>query len=164
MQWNGDRNAGFSRADAATLYSPAITDPVYGYQAINVEAQRHTSTSLLNTMKRLIAVRKQYSVFGRGTIEFLRPRNEKVLAYTRGSEQHSILLVHNLASSAQPVELDLRRFRGAVPIEMLGRTRFPTIGETPYFLSLSPHASYWFRLDLKGTDHRPYYGIEDTAI
>jgi maltose alpha-D-glucosyltransferase/alpha-amylase len=164
MQWSGDRNAGFSKADAGKLYNPVITDPVYGYQAINVEAQRHTSTSLLNTMKRLIAVRKRYSVFGRGSIEFLRPRNEKVLAYIRTSEQHTILLVHNLASSAQPVELDLKRFRGAVPIEMLGETRFPAIGETPYFLSLSPYASYWFRLDLKGTDHGPYYGIEDTAI
>jgi maltose alpha-D-glucosyltransferase/alpha-amylase len=164
MQWNGDRNAGFSRADASRLYSPVITDSVYGYQALNVEAQRRTTTSLLNTMKRLIAIRKRYAVFGRGSIEFLRPANEKVLAYLRSYKQRTVLLVHNLADSAQPVELDLRRFQGSLPTEMLGGTRFPPIRETPYFLSLSPYASYWFRLDVKAADQDAYYGIERAAI
>jgi maltose alpha-D-glucosyltransferase/alpha-amylase len=147
MQWTGDRNAGFSRADPARLYSPPITDPVYGYQAINVEAQLRTQTSLLNWMRRLIRVRKQYPVFGRGDIQFLHPENKKVLAYVRrGGGQH-VLCVANLSRFSQPVEMDLREYNGWTPVELIGNTRFPRIGELPYFITLGPHGFFWFRLE-----------------
>jgi maltose alpha-D-glucosyltransferase/alpha-amylase len=146
MQWTGDRNAGFSRADAARLYSPVIMDPVYGYQAINVEAQLRDPSSLLNWMKRLIRIRKRYPVFGRGAIEFLHPENRKVLAYIRRDDQH-VLVVNNLSRFVQPVELDLRHYAGWTPVEIFGETRFPPIGELPYFLTLGPHGFYWFRLE-----------------
>ena len=163
MQWSRDRNAGFSAADEGTLYLPVITDPVYGYQAVNVAAQVRTPSSLLNTMKRLIAARRTSLAFGRGSIEFLRPRNPRVLAYVRRHARETLLVVANLAGSPQPVELDLRGLAGATPVEMLGRTRFPEIGTAPYFLSLGPHGFYWFRLERPDTgDER--YGIEDTAI
>jgi len=147
MQWNGDRNAGFSRADAARLYSPVIMDPVYGYQAINVEAQLRDSSSLLNWMKRLIRLRKNYPVFGRGEIEFLHPENHKVLAYIRQGEGQTVLVVNNLSRFVQPVELDLRHYDGWTPVEIFGETHFPRIGELPYFLTLAPHGFYWFRLE-----------------
>ncbi|PYR57446.1 MAG: maltose alpha-D-glucosyltransferase, partial [Acidobacteria bacterium] len=146
MQWTSDRNGGFSRTDPARLYAPPIMDPVYGYEAINVEAQERSAFSLLNWMKRLIGLRKQYRVFGRGTLEFLRSANRKVLAYVRRSGDELILCVANLARSVQPVELDLSAFKGMTPIEMLGLTEFPRIGELPYFLTLSPYSFYWFRL------------------
>ena len=148
MQWTGDRNAGFSRADAARLYAPLITDPVYGYTAVNVEAQERSPFSLLNWMKRMIALRKQHAVFGRGTIEFLAAQNRKVLAYVRQHQDDTVLCVANLSRSVQPVELDLSRFRGLVPVEMLGKTEFPRIGEQPYFLSLGAYSFNWFRLQL----------------
>jgi maltose alpha-D-glucosyltransferase/alpha-amylase len=147
MQWNGDRNAGFSRADAARLYSPVISDPVYGYQAINVEAQLRDSSSLLNWMKRLIQLRKNYPVFGRGAIEFLHPENRKVLPYIRKSEAQTVLVVNNLSRYVQPAELDLRHYAGWTPVEIIGETRFPPIGKLPYFLTLGPHGFYWFRLE-----------------
>jgi maltose alpha-D-glucosyltransferase/alpha-amylase len=147
MQWSGDRNAGFSRADAARLYSPVIMDPVYGYQAINVEAQQRDSSSLLNWMKRLIRLRKNYPVFGRGSIEFCHPENRKVLAYIRQGEGQTVLVVNNLSRFVQPVELDLRHYNGWTPVEIIGETRFPPIGELPYFLTLGPHGFYWFRLE-----------------
>jgi maltose alpha-D-glucosyltransferase/alpha-amylase len=147
MQWNGDRNAGFSRADAARLYSPVISDPVYGYQAINVEGQLRDSSSLLNWMKRLIRLRKNYPVFGRGTIEFLHPENRKVLPYIRKGEGQTVLVVNNLSRFVQPAELDLRHYAGWTPVEIIGETRFPPIGELPYFLTLGPHGFYWFRLE-----------------
>ncbi len=146
MQWTGDRNGGFSRADPARLYAPAIMDPVYGYQAINVEAQERAPYSLLNWMKRMIGLRKQFTVFGRGTIEFLPAQNRKVLAYVRAYDEDTVLCVANLARTVQPVELDLSRFKGMTPVEMLGLTEFPRIGELPYFLTLAPYAFYWFRL------------------
>jgi maltose alpha-D-glucosyltransferase/alpha-amylase len=146
MQWTGDRNGGFSRADPARLYAPAIMDPVYGFQAINVEAQERSAYSLLNWMKRMIGLRKQFQVFGRGTIEFLHPQNRKVLAYVRRYDEDTILCVANLGRSVQPTELDLSRFKGMTPVEMLGLTEFPRIGELPYFLTLSPYGFYWFRL------------------
>jgi maltose alpha-D-glucosyltransferase/alpha-amylase len=163
MQWSSDRNAGFSTADPAQLYLPVITDPVYGYQAVNVAAQQRTPSSLLNTMKRLIAVRKRHRAFGRGTIEFLRPRNQSVLAFVREHAGEAILVVANLSERSQPVELDLSAYPGAVPVELLGQTRFPAVQAAPYFLSLGPHGFYWFRLE------RPQrgpvrYGIEETAI
>ena len=147
MQWSGDRNAGFSRADPARLYSSVISDPVYGYQAINVEAQLRNPSSLLNWMKRLIRIRKNYPVFARGTIEFLHPANQKVLVYIRRDEQQCVLVVNNLSRFVQPVELDLRHYNGWMPVEIIGETHFPPIGELPYFLTLGPHGFYWFRLE-----------------
>jgi maltose alpha-D-glucosyltransferase/alpha-amylase len=163
MQWSANRNADFSTADEGRLYLPVINDPVYGYHAVNVAAQARTPSSLLNTMKRLIAVRKQSPAFGRGTIEFLRPRNQTVLAFLRRHQDETVLVVANLSERSQPVELDLPAYSGAVPFEMLGETRFPPVREAPYFLSLGPHGFYWFRLEQPG--RRPVrYGIEDSAI
>ncbi len=151
MQWSGDRNAGFSRADTAALYSPLIMDPLYGYQAVNVEAQLRSPSSLLNWTKRMIRARKRYPVFGRGSIEFLRPENRKVLAYLRSDGEQTVLVVANLSRFSQPVELDLQRFQGMSLVELIGEARFPVIREAPYFLSLGPHGFYWFRLE-KGAD------------
>jgi maltose alpha-D-glucosyltransferase/alpha-amylase len=163
MQWSRDRNAGFSTAPEERLYLPVITDPVYGYQAVNVAAQRSTPSSLLNTMRRLIATRKRSTAFGRGTIEFLKPRNTSVLAFTRELPEEKILVVANLSERSQPAELDLARYRGTIPFELLGETRFPPVGDRPYFLSLGPHGFYWFRLD-PATRAPRRYGIEGTAI
>ena len=146
MQWTSDRNGGFSRADPARLFAPPIMDSVYGFEAINVEAQERSPFSLLNWMKRMIGLRKQTQVFSRGSIEFLPARNRKVLAFVRTHKDETILCVANLARSVQPVELDLSRFKGMVPVEMLGTTEFPRIGELPYFLTLGAYAFYWFRL------------------
>ncbi|CAN5905384.1 maltose alpha-D-glucosyltransferase [soil metagenome] len=146
MQWTSDRNAGFSRSDPARLYLPPIMDPVYGYEALNAEQQSRNPGALLNWMKRIISVRKAHKAFGRGTLEFLHPGNRKVLAYLREHEDESILCVANLSRSAQPVELELSSFSGRVPVEMLGGTSFPPVGELPYFLTLPPHGFYWFRL------------------
>jgi maltose alpha-D-glucosyltransferase/alpha-amylase len=147
MQWSGDRNAGFSRADTAALYSPLVMDPLYGYQAVNVEAQLRSPSSLLNWTKRMVRVRKRYPVFGRGSIEFLCPENRKVLAYLRSDGVQTVLVVANLSRFSQPVELDLRRFQGMELVELIGDTRFPAIRAEPYFLSLGPHGFYWFRLE-----------------
>jgi maltose alpha-D-glucosyltransferase/alpha-amylase len=146
MQWTGDRNGGFSRADPARLYAPPIMDPVYGYQSINVEAQERSPFSLLNWMKRMIDIRKQHKVFGRGSIDFVSAHNRKVLVYVRKYLEDIVLCVANLARTVQPVELDLSRYRGMIPVEMLGQTEFPRIGELPYFLTLAPYSFYWFRL------------------
>jgi maltose alpha-D-glucosyltransferase/alpha-amylase len=146
MQWNGDRNAGFSRADVHALYTPLVADPVYGYQAVNVEAQQRVPGSLLNWMKRIIRVRKSYAVFGRGTQTFLRPENRRVLAYLREHQGVEILCVANLSRFAQYVELDLSRFAGRTPVELIGRVSFPKIGELPYLLTLGPHDFLWFEL------------------
>jgi maltose alpha-D-glucosyltransferase/alpha-amylase len=146
MQWTPDRNAGFSRADPQRLYLPPIMDAVYGYEAVNVEAQQREPASLLNWMKRLLAVRKTSQAFGRGKLSFLRPGNRKILAYLREHGDEAILCVANLGRSAQPVELDLARFKGRVPVEMMGRTPFPPIGELPYLLTLPACGFYWFRL------------------
>jgi maltose alpha-D-glucosyltransferase/alpha-amylase len=146
MQWSPDRNAGFSRADPQQLYLPPIMDPIYGFQAVNVEAQTRDRSSLLNWMKRMLQVRKSSQAFGRGAMRFIRPGNRKVLAYVREYGEDTILCVVNLARSAQPVELNLTEFKGAVPIELIGLTPFPPIGELPYLLTLPGHAFYWFRL------------------
>jgi maltose alpha-D-glucosyltransferase/alpha-amylase len=163
MQWTADRNAGFSTADPTQLFLPAITDPVYSYQVVNVEAQEKQPGSLLAAMKRLIATRKRASAFGRGDIAFLRPRNQSVLAFVRRHGDEALLVVANLSATAQPVELALAEYEGATPVEMLGGSRFPTIGRAPYFLSLGPYGFYWFRLERR---ERPptRYGIEETAI
>jgi maltose alpha-D-glucosyltransferase/alpha-amylase len=163
MQWTGDRNAGFSRADAARLYLPLIVDPVYGYQSINVEAQQRTPSSLLNWMKHLIAARKKTRVFGRGTLRFLRPANDSVLAHVREYEGETVLAVHNLSGAAQPVELDLRPWAGHTPIELLGETRFPPVREQPYFVSLAPYGYYWFRLQ-PPRQEQIFYGVEEITL
>jgi maltose alpha-D-glucosyltransferase / alpha-amylase len=146
MQWSSDRNGGFSRADPARLFAPPIQDPVYGFQAINVEAQERYPFSLLNWMKRMVALRRQHPVFGRGSIEFLGCPNRKVLAFLRRDDHEAILVVVNLSRNVQPAALDLGVFTGLMPIEMHGLTEFPRIGDQPYFLTLGPYASYWFTL------------------
>jgi maltose alpha-D-glucosyltransferase/alpha-amylase len=146
MQWTPDRNGGFSRADPARLYLPLISDTLYGYQTINVEAQERSPFSLLNWMKRLIQVRKQHRAFGRGTIEFLLPENPQVLAYIRELDDEAVLVVNNLANTAQAFRLDLSRFAGRVPVELLGRSEFHTIDQTPYPLTLAPYGFFWFSL------------------
>jgi maltose alpha-D-glucosyltransferase / alpha-amylase len=146
MQWSPDRNAGFSRADPARLYSAPISDPVYGFQAINVEAQLRDSSSLLHWMRNTIALRKLFRAFGRGTFEILPVHNRKVLAYVRRHQGDVILCVANVSRFAQPAELDLSAFEGYVPVEMLGYTEFPRVGKAPYFLTLGPYGFYWFEL------------------
>src|SRR5258708_28542807 len=146
MQWTPDRNGGFSRADPARLYAPTIMDPVYGYEAVNVEAQSRSLSSLLSATKRLITVRKSNLAFGRGTMTFIHPENRSVLAYVRQYQDDVILCVANLSRSAQATELDLSAFKERVPLEMLGRTRFPAIGELPYMITLAPYGFYWFQL------------------
>ncbi|HEX5270678.1 MAG TPA: maltose alpha-D-glucosyltransferase [Gemmataceae bacterium] len=147
MQWSGERNAGFSRANPQRLYFPVIIDPAYHYEAVNVEAQQNNPHSLLWWMKRLIALRRRYRAFGRGTLEFLYSENHKVLAFLRCYEDECILVVANLSRFAQAAELDLRAFAGSVPVEMLGRTAFPPVAEEPYRVTLGPHAFYWFTLE-----------------
>jgi maltose alpha-D-glucosyltransferase/alpha-amylase len=151
MQWNSDRNAGFSRCDPARLYLPVVMDPIYGYQTINVEAQLSDQSSLLNWTRNMIALRKLFQVFGRGSLSFLNPVNRKILAYLRvlerGDGSHeTVLCVANLSRFAQPVALDLSDHRGAEPVEMLGYVPFPTITEAPYVLTLAPYSFLWLEL------------------
>jgi maltose alpha-D-glucosyltransferase/alpha-amylase len=146
MQWTGDRNGGFSRADFAQLYAPPLMDPVYGFQAVNVEAQLRTPTSLLRWLRRFISLRKEHPVFGLGTYEPLEPSNMKIFAHVRSYEDDVMLCVHNLARSAQAVELDLSAYEGSTPVEIFGRSRFPRIGELPYLLTLGPRGFFWFQL------------------
>jgi maltose alpha-D-glucosyltransferase/alpha-amylase len=146
MQWTGGSSAGFSSAPPDRLYSPPIADPVYGAAAVNVEAQLHDRSSLLHWMHNMIRLRKQFRVFGRGSIEFLPAANRKILAFVRRWESDTVLCVANLSSHAQPVELDLSEFEGLAPVEMLGYTPFPAIGERPYVLTLGGYAFYWFEL------------------
>jgi len=146
MQWSGGWNAGFSSTDPERLYHPVVSNPVYGYQSVNVEAQKRNGHSLLNWMRRLIAVRRSTPVFGRGSIKFLLPANHRVLAYLRSFGDEQILCVSNLSNSAQSAELDLSAVAGAIPIEMFGGSVFPRIRELPYVLTLAPFGFYWFRL------------------
>jgi maltose alpha-D-glucosyltransferase/alpha-amylase len=146
MQWTPDRNGGFSRADFAQLYAPPLMDPVYGYQAVNVEAQLRTSSSLLRWMHRFISLRKEHPVFGFGTYEPIRPSNKRIFALIRRFEDDLVLCVHNVARTAQAVELDLSAFEGRHPVEMFGRSHFPRIGQLPYLLTLAPRGFYWFEL------------------
>jgi maltose alpha-D-glucosyltransferase/alpha-amylase len=146
MQWTGDRNGGFSRADFAQLYAPPLMDPVYGYQAVNVEAQLRHSTSLLRWLRRFIAVRKEHPVFGFGTYQAIETSNPRIFAHLREWEDDLVLCVHNMSKSAQAVELDLSAYQGRYPVEMFGRSRFPRIGELPYLLTLAPRGFYWFQL------------------
>jgi maltose alpha-D-glucosyltransferase/alpha-amylase len=146
MQWSADRNAGFSSADPQQLYLPAILDPVYGYQALNVEAQMRSSSSLLHWTRKMLAVRKQHPVFGMGTYDELGSSNPSVLAFVREFGDDKVLCVNNLSRFPQPVELDLRRFEGMVPVELTGLVHFPAVGELPYLLSLPGHGFMWFGL------------------
>src|SRR5690625_1056863 len=146
MQWSMDRNGGFSQANPQALYLPPIMDPVYGYQTINAEAQEADPSSLLNWMRRMIGVRKQHDAFGRGDFTMLYPSNRRVMVYIREDEEETILCVANLSRSAQAVELDLSDYRGHVPIEMIGQSRFPPIGDQPYTLTLSAYGTFWFLL------------------
>lgn len=146
MQWTGDRNAGFSQCDPSMLYQPVIMDPMYNYQAINVEAQTRSPTSLLNWLRRLIRVRKSTKVFGRGSMKFVKCSNPRIVAYVRSYEGEHVLVVNSLSRFAQPVELDLREYEGYVPVEMIGKQEFPTITSRPYFVTTAPHGFYWFQL------------------
>jgi maltose alpha-D-glucosyltransferase/alpha-amylase len=147
MQWTSDRNGGFSKADFAQLFLPPLMDPVYGYQAINVEAQLRHSTSLLRWTRRFIALRKEHPVFGLGGYKPLSPSNTRIFAHIRTYEDDVILCVHNMARSAQAVELDLSEYEGRYPVELYGGSRFPRIGELPYLLTLAPRGFFWFQLE-----------------
>ncbi|HZR37376.1 MAG TPA: putative maltokinase, partial [Nevskia sp.] len=151
MQWSYDRNGGFSRADPASLVLPPLMDPLYGYQATNVEAQARDPHSLLSWMRRMLGIRKQHQAFGRGTLKLIYPTNRRVLAYLReyapdNGHAETILCVANVSRSAQPVELDLSAYEGRVPVEMIGGSAFPPIGKLPYLLTLPQHGFYWFLL------------------
>ncbi|MGA8208515.1 MAG: maltose alpha-D-glucosyltransferase [Candidatus Dormiibacterota bacterium] len=147
MQWNGDRNAGFSRADFAQLYLPPLMDPLYGYQACNVEQQERAETSLLQWLRRFIRIRQAHPVFGRGQFELVQVSNPSIFGFVRSSETETILCVNNLSRFAQPVNLDLRLFAGMTPVELIGRVPFPTVGAEPYPLTLGPHGFYWLHLE-----------------
>jgi maltose alpha-D-glucosyltransferase / alpha-amylase len=155
MQWSPDRNGGFSRCDPARLYAPLIMDPVYGYEAVNVEAQSRSLSSLLSATRRLISVRKSTLAFGRGSMTFIRPTNRAVLAYVRQYKDEVILCVANLSRAAQATELDLSPWKDRIPLEMLGRTRFPAIGELPYMITLAPYGFYWFQLQERDKSELP---------
>jgi maltose alpha-D-glucosyltransferase/alpha-amylase len=162
MQWTGDRNAGFSRANPSSLYQPVSLDPSYHYQAINVETQAASPHSLLSYLRRLIRVRKQNPVFGRGGLTFVPCANHRVVAYIRALGENVVLLVHNLSRYAQPAELDLSEFEGAVPVELMGNHPFPRIGRLPYFITLNGYASYAFRLQRAGGDAADGPGAPNT--
>jgi maltose alpha-D-glucosyltransferase/alpha-amylase len=146
MQWTGDRNGGFSRADFAQLFLPPLMDPVYGFQAVNIEAQLRTPASLLRWLRRFIGLRKEHPVFGLGSYQALTPSNPRIFAHIRRYEDDIVMCVHNLARTAQAVELDLSAYAGHYPVEMVGHTRFPRIGELPYLLTLHPRGFFWFLL------------------
>ncbi len=146
MQWTGDRNAGFSRAKPSALYQPLILDPIYNYQAVNVEAQQQVPTSQLNWLRKLIQVRRSTKVFGRGSLEFLLHGNRRVVAYVRRQQEQIVLVVNNLSRFAQAVELDLGSYEGRIPIEMAGKSTFPSIGDRPYAITLGPYGFYWLDL------------------
>ncbi|GAC1527091.1 MAG: maltose alpha-D-glucosyltransferase [Vulcanimicrobiaceae bacterium] len=161
MQWSIDRNGGFSRADPARLYLPPVMDSVYGFQGVNVETQGHSPSSLVNWLRKLIAVRRGYKVFGRGTLRFLAPANRKVIAYLRELDDERVLCVANLSHTAQQVALDLSAFTGSVPVEMIGWSPFQTIGEDRYLLTLPGHGFFWFLLS--DIAQAPIWGPETNA-
>jgi maltose alpha-D-glucosyltransferase / alpha-amylase len=155
MQWNSDRNAGFSRANPAMLYSPVIMDPVWGYQAVNVEAEESDPSSFMNWMRNMIALRKLFTVFGRGTLRFFTPANRKILAYLRAVDGQQVLCVTNLSRYAQPVDLDLSELAGMTPVEMLGYVEFPAITREPYRLTLGPYGFFWLEIHGPGEEVAP---------
>ena len=146
MQWSNDRNAGFSKADAARLYAPLIIDPLYGYEAVNVEAQKRIPYSLFNWMKRMIAIRKEHRAFGHGSLELVATGNRSVLAYLRIFHDEILLIVNNLSRNPEVTHLDIKTYQGYTPIELEGKTAFPVIENAPYVLTLAPYGFYWFRL------------------
>jgi maltose alpha-D-glucosyltransferase/alpha-amylase len=146
MQWTGDRNAGFSRADFAQLYLPVLLDPVYGFQAVNVEAQLRNSNSFVQWFKRILQVRKEHAVFGEGSFQALHPDNPAIFGYIRKHNEDIVLCVNNLSGRAQAAELDLSAYATMHPVELMGRERFPQIGQLPYLLTFGPHSFYWFQL------------------
>jgi maltose alpha-D-glucosyltransferase/alpha-amylase len=150
MQWTGDRNSGFSRADPSRLFQPILLDPMYHYQAVNIEAQQRSPYSLLNWLRRLTQVRKENKVFSRGSLDFIPCRNQAIVAFLREYDGETVLAVNNLSRHVQPAELDLSVYRDYTPAEMIGNVRFPAIGELPYFLTLAPYGFYWFRLESAG--------------
>ncbi len=152
MQWSPDRNGGFSRSDPARLFLPAIQDPIYGFDAVNVEAQLRSQSSLLNWTRRMIAIRRNHKAFGRGTLRFLYPANRKVLAYVRCTDDECVLCVVNLSRSPQAVELDLSEYKGATPTEMSGGAAFPPVGDLPYLLTMPAYGFYWFDLTTAPVD------------
>jgi hypothetical protein len=156
MQWDSTANGGFSTADPASLYAPAISDPVYGYQAVNVEEQRKNPSSLLGWTRNMIGLRKLFSVFGRGTLRFLKPANRKVIAYLRQLGDESVLCVANLSRFAQPVLLDLPEYEGYTPMEVFGYAAFPSITAQPYSLSLAPYSFLWFELQAAAGTSAPH--------
>ena len=166
MQWSPDRNAGFSTAVPQRLYLPTIQDPVHGYQAVNVEAQSQDPSSLLNWMRRMVAVRGQHAVFGRGEMVLLYPRNRRVLAYVRQTGEPgagaAVLCVANLSRQAQAVEIDLSPWTGRVPIEMTGRAAFPPVGELPYLITLPAYGFYWF--ELAGAEEAPNWHVPAVPV
>ena len=167
MQWSPDRNGGFSRANPQQLYLPTVQDPVYGFEAVNVEAQLENAGSLLSWMRRMIRIRRRHAAFGRGRLDFLYPRNRKVLAYVRRTEEEAMLCVFNVSRTAQAVELDLSAFRGRVPIELEGGGPFPPIGDLPYLLTLPPYGFFWFQLreDADAPSwHEPVTGIQPDFV
>jgi len=146
MQWSLDRNAGFSRADFAQLYLPVLLDPVYGYQAVNVESAQRDQYSFLQWIRRMLAVRRQHPVLSMGSLQMLHPGNPSIFAYVRKLNDDIVLVVNNLSARAQAAELDLGEYEGMVPVELLGRERFPQIGKLPYLLTFVRHGFYWFQL------------------
>jgi maltose alpha-D-glucosyltransferase/alpha-amylase len=151
MQWSGDRNAGFSSADFAQLYLPVLMDPIYGYAACNVEAEQRSPHSFLHWFRQLLAIRKQHPVFGLGSFEVLHPDNAAILAFIRRHGEDVVLCVNNVSGRAQAVELDLSPYEGMYPVELMGRERFPRIGELPYLLTIPAHGFYWFQLTNEGS-------------
>jgi maltose alpha-D-glucosyltransferase / alpha-amylase len=154
MQWSPDRNAGFSKANPQKLHLPVIIDPEYHYEAVNVENQQKNFSSLLWWMRRVIAMRRNFKAFSRGSLDFLHPDNAKVLAFLRRHENETIIVVVNLSRFAQAVRLDLSRFNGSVPVEVFSRNRFPSIKKSPYVLTLGPHSHYWFVLQPQAESRR----------
>ena len=147
MQWSADRNAGFSRANPQQLYLPIILDPAYNYESINVENQQNNRQSLLWWIRHIIGLRKKYKAFGRGSIEFIKTKNTKILAFIREYEQEKILIIANLSRMIQYAELDLSLYAGLIPVELFGSTQLPRITELPYFLTFAPYAFYWISLE-----------------
>ncbi len=164
MQWNADRNAGFSRASAQKLFLPVTIDPDYHYETVNVEARQNNPSSLLWWMKRVISLRKRYKAFGRGTIEYLNPENHKVLAFLRAYENELVLVVANLSRFPQFVELDLSAHKGKVPVELVGRTEFPPVKDQPYFITLAAHIFYWFSLEAPAQAAEGAKGTEEAQL
>ena len=165
MQWSSDKNAGFSRASPQALYLPITLDPEYHYEAVNVEAQQGNPNSLWWWLKRVLALRKRYRAFGRGSIQFLQPENRKILAFVRRFEEETILVVANLSRYPQPTQLDLSEFKQTVPLELFGGTPFPAITEKPYPFTLNPHAAFWFLLDPRPSgDYSALFHRESQAL